>query len=268
MARVNLEERLFGDARLNRLCRRLKWSIREALGCVSWLWHDSQERLRTEASFDDIADWVRAASDEEATAIVKALCEAEFITAVTENTFRIHGNEKHVAAHSQRLAAAKNAGLVNRERLTRSTERLTEKPISVNSMQGNAVQCNSIQFNSEKEECTELEAAPSSCSAIYEESPLAEFLSRAKIKPKTVALWVATYGDPGWIRQELYKAIAWLDANPKKAPKKRYAHFIGSWLGRGWEWHRRGIVSNKPAEKSWEEIYDEREKEKNGTAAL
>lgn len=91
------------------------------------------------------------------------------------------------------------------------------------------------------------EAEPSVQFGIYPElsNPVViEFLTRAKIKSSILTLWVNTYNDIDWVQQEILKAIAWMDANPSKKPKRNFARFLGSWFSRGWEWHRKTIPSN------------------------
>jgi hypothetical protein len=75
-----------------------------------------------------------------------------------------------------------------------------------------------------------------------------QFLIRAEIKISSYTLWVETYEDQEWVDLEIKKALAWLDANPRKAPKKNFARFVTSWLSRGWESHRKSI----PSRKAWE----------------
>lgn len=90
----------------------------------------------------------------------------------------------------------------------------------------------------------------------FNDPVILEFLNRAKIKVDIARLWVKTYEDAGWVKQEILKMIAWLDANPTKKPKSNYARFIGSWLSRGWEYHRKHLQSN-PAKKAenWDYIF-------------
>lgn len=90
------------------------------------------------------------------------------------------------------------------------------------------------------------------------EPELLEFFRRAGVKPKHILLWVKTYQDPGWLKLEVYKMIGWLDANPHKRPRSNYLRFIGSWLGRGWEHHRKHLTS-APKEKqtNWNEVFTE-----------
>lgn len=114
--------------------------------------------------------------------------------------------------------------------------------------------------------CTELSADASRLGAalqtsdptsqVFQDLTVTEFLTRAKVKLSTQALWVKTYGDKEWLRQEILKAIAWLDANKAKAPKKNFARFLGNWFSKGWEWHRKSLPSEK-AEKTtdWDYVF-------------
>lgn len=58
--------------------------------------------------------------------------------------------------------------------------------------------------------------------------------------------WLELY-DSQWIKFEILKAIAWLEANPRKKPKHN-GRFMGSWLSRAHEMHRRQLPSEKPRE--------------------
>lgn len=57
--------------------------------------------------------------------------------------------------------------------------------------------------------------------------------------------WLEAYASPGpeWIKQELKKAIAWLDANTKKRAK-HFGRFMTNWLSRAFEEYRKTLPSN------------------------
>lgn len=55
----------------------------------------------------------------------------------------------------------------------------------------------------------------------------------------TEEAWLAAYGDRQWIALELKKAVAWISANPSRAPKSYFARFFTNWLARGWESYRK-----------------------------
>lgn len=106
------------------------------------------------------------------------------------------------------------------------------------------------RHNITKSVSTELSADASGSGASppeFSDPVVQEFLSRTGIKVSTQFLWLKTYEDPLWLKQEFLKILAWLDANPSKKPKSNYSRFIGSWLSRGWEWHRKNLPTNNPS---------------------
>jgi hypothetical protein len=56
--------------------------------------------------------------------------------------------------------------------------------------------------------------------------------------------WIKSYG-ADWVKAETLKAIAWMEVNPQKKPKKNFGSFLGRWFARGWETHRKTIPSNR-----------------------
>lgn len=100
-----------------------------------------------------------------------------------------------------------------------------------------------------KASSTELENS-SSCGAVQEfsnDQDLTNFLRN--VKKSTQRLWIKTYGDIHWLRTEILKAMAWLDANPRKKPKgKNPARFLGNWFAIGWESYRKTIPSQQSNE--------------------
>lgn len=56
--------------------------------------------------------------------------------------------------------------------------------------------------------------------------------------------WLVAYPDAEWIRQEILKAAAWIEENPKRRPKD-VRRFLGRWLSRGWEQHRKTVPTNR-----------------------
>jgi hypothetical protein len=91
-------------------------------------------------------------------------------------------------------------------------------------------------------------------SPTFSEPIVIEFLSRSKIKPVIAELWLKTYPDPGWVQTEVLKIISWMEGNPMRRPKSRFAHFISSWLSRGWEWHRKNIPV-KTSGTNWDTVF-------------
>lgn len=62
------------------------------------------------------------------------------------------------------------------------------------------------------------------------------------VKQSVQRLWLEAYPDRAWIRQELLKACAWIEANPRKQSKD-FGRFMNNWLAKGWEQHRKTIPS-------------------------
>jgi len=146
--------------------------------------------------------------------------------------------------------------LENLGHVRRCTESVRSRTPSVHDKQTDTT--NRTLQTEQTEECTErLPSADRYVACIPEllDPVLSEFFTRSKIKASTQSLWLKTYEDPLWLKQEILKAIAWLDANPAKRPKANYARFLGSWFSRGWEYHRKSISSNKPKEEDFVEYY-------------
>src|SRR3990167_2644423 len=77
-----------------------------------------------------------------------------------------------------------------------------------------------------------------------------EFLGDSEIEKLLSAVshsaqrrWLKLYSDPEWIRVRFIRMIAWLEDNSSKAPKKKWASFIGRWLSNDWEEYRKTIPS-------------------------
>lgn len=55
--------------------------------------------------------------------------------------------------------------------------------------------------------------------------------------------WLKLYPTE-WVKTELLGAYGWILENPSKKPKSDWARFLGGWLKRGWNQHRKTIQSN------------------------
>ena len=51
----------------------------------------------------------------------------------------------------------------------------------------------------------------------------------SKVRPKLKETWFQLYEKP-WMYERIVEAIVWLDANPHRAPKKRWGQFLSSWF--------------------------------------
>ena len=55
--------------------------------------------------------------------------------------------------------------------------------------------------------------------------------------------WIAFSNDADWVMEEYKKADLWVEANPRRKPKDT-VKFMGNWLNRGWEKHRKTIPTH------------------------
>lgn len=149
MARTNLEERVFGDCRLHKFAQLMGWHVREALGCLGFLWHDSQEQLRTHGTASEIADWCWEASRDVRDRIVSNLQVAGFIVP-DGGGFLIKGNAVQIENRMAKVDRAAKGGKATKEkweRLKAHGSKPSSKPSGIPG--SNQAQFNSIQFNSE-----------------------------------------------------------------------------------------------------------------------
>ena len=85
------------------------------------------------------------------------------------------------------------------------------------------------------------------------------------INQKLLELYPQEYLDREKVKMEL-----WLATNGHKRPKsdRGMVRFVTSWLSRGWDQYRKGLQSNAPKKKTFEELLAEQEREKNGSSFL
>lgn len=96
MARVTLDERLFGERRLHRLATLMGWSLRETVGTLAYLWHESQEAKRAGGTLTEIAEWSWIDDDATAQKFVSALQQVGYIHPDDDGDYIIHGNQQHI----------------------------------------------------------------------------------------------------------------------------------------------------------------------------
>ena len=98
--------------------------------------------------------------------------------------------------------------------------------------------------NEERRSKPDVERNRSSVGAIGEflGNPLAEEALR-QVPHKTQRTWLLAYPDTEWLKQEILKAVSWLEVNPRRKPKV-FARFFGNWLSRGWEKYRKTIPAS------------------------
>ena len=66
----------------------------------------------------------------------------------------------------------------------------------------------------------------------------------ATVTHKAQLAWLDAYRSVDFIAQEVRRAHAWIETNPKKAPKD-FGKFMLNWLSRAFETYRKGIPSNQ-----------------------
>lgn len=92
--RVTIEESLFGERRLHKLSALMKWSLRETLGTLAFLWHESQNARGIIGHAGSIIDWSWIDDPEVGEAWVDALEAVGFISRQPDGQFEIHGNRQ------------------------------------------------------------------------------------------------------------------------------------------------------------------------------
>ena len=73
---------------------------------------------------------------------------------------------------------------------------------------------------------------------------------RSKITAENWAAWIKAFGDEQWVDAEINKAVAWIHANQKRAPKANFTRFFNNWLSQGWDRHRVTVSRAGPGSSS------------------
>jgi len=129
MARVNIEERLFADIRLNRVGRCLmpiETNLKEralAIGMLAILWRQSQDDKLAAGTRADFASWFD--EDENGQFIDTLLVELERAKYIVKdnNRYTISGNSAQLEAQERWADRAKKGGEANRKRIRKKTEK-------------------------------------------------------------------------------------------------------------------------------------------------
>lgn len=83
-------------------------------------------------------------------------------------------------------------------------------------------------------------------------SDLIDLFNQRQVKPKLVEGWVKAFPDVPWIKQEVFKAIAWEDSNPVRK-KKNFGAFLTRWMTSGWDRRKTDPVKK---ERDWSFLKD------------
>jgi hypothetical protein len=158
MARINIEEEAW--VRIYRLADTLGISVREAVGTVACLWHQSQDLVKSAGTINEILDWASLTkiSDVEKQNWISALEKSRFLLRLNDEHFEIRGNAIQIESRISRIDRSRKGAkaLMKKVRQVKALEAgLRQAPSRVepglkalNSGQFNAIQGNSIQCNS------------------------------------------------------------------------------------------------------------------------
>jgi hypothetical protein len=244
MGRVNLEERLFSEARIGVMARAIGYPAHCAIGMVAYLWHDSQELGVSEASAQDIADWCRLdefqsfefGAEMESTTIenlITGLVRGRFIEQIDGDLYLIRGNQKHVdnlnslrenavKGGEARAKAAKREGgrfVIAPPDGTTATSQPTSQSAGDPPAQFNAIQINAIQITDEAEISP---AAPS--------DPVQEIIERRKLGADVLKVNLRKFPDREWLVNELITWDSEADEQPefgdRMGPSTRFRKFV------------------------------------------
>lgn len=117
MARVNIEERFFGESRLSFAAEMLGEKIVTVTGILVHLWHDSQEELKLIGTRKEIIRWCRYSFDEaENNKLIRILVDSRYISPTKDDQFLIHGNEAQIESRMRRFNASVKGGKRTKEK--------------------------------------------------------------------------------------------------------------------------------------------------------
>jgi len=173
MARVNIEDRFFGEARRPALARLVAWHENTVTGALVSMWHSSQELGRCEGTRSQIGIWSRLSEDDDLDKWIESLLVCEYISKVDEDTYLIHGNEEQISSRIKRLSSSLKGGEATRKKWEgrRPSNKKATGLQNVGSIQGNAMQGNAMQVNASQEVCpSDKQAKASSALPVSEEN--------------------------------------------------------------------------------------------------
>lgn len=108
MAKLEIDERAFSDPRLKKLSRLLGVPKHYAFGILVYIWHDSQEELKSCATAEELDSWLDI-NKEEGDRIRQMLQASNYILEEQANTYRIKGNKRRLAKIKKLRQRARDA---------------------------------------------------------------------------------------------------------------------------------------------------------------
>jgi hypothetical protein len=108
MAKLEIDERAFSDPRLKKLSRLLGVPRHYAFGILVYIWHDSQEELKSHATGDEIDSWLDI-SAEQGELIRSMLQASNYLVLEDSGLLRIKGNKRRLAKIKKLRQRARDA---------------------------------------------------------------------------------------------------------------------------------------------------------------
>lgn len=119
MARLNLEDRFFSEARLQRFTDLMGWrSQHTAIGALAFLWHESQELLRHTATAEEIVRWTRLRTRRDKERLISALSApgVAYIVEIEPGKYEIAGNFCQIDTRVKNTHNSKKGGEATRKK--------------------------------------------------------------------------------------------------------------------------------------------------------
>lgn len=264
MARLNIEEDLFTDQRFLDLVIALG-DVDRALGALVRCWRLGQKFWKYSDHGIPKKEWKTQRIRDEIIDVGMAEDLGDFV--------RVVQSEKHFGWIRERVESGRRGGISaqkvqksgNLESLDNSSSSARAEPelLQASSLSSLSSPLSSLHSHTLlKDSCTETNDQPTDVGDRSDSSshPLVGEISNerargllARVKPHVVETWLELYPDRAWIMREILKASNWCVENPHKAPKSRVGVFLGGWLERGWDRHRKSLTS-QPSHRGIAEI--------------
>ncbi len=129
MARTNIEDS--ACTRALELAHALQWEPAKALGAITWLWHESQDKYRSGGSGKEIYRWSKLAPGVDPASYLEALVEIELIRPAYEGPltaemeFEILGNDIEIASLVSLKSKSKKGGEATRAKWDKERQRVS-----------------------------------------------------------------------------------------------------------------------------------------------
>ena len=278
MARITVEEKVLAEGRLHTLADYLGVSSHTAIGLLVYLWHDSQELRCAVATSSELESWCRwrefklCYQDIMQVPDLRAGLElAGYISKISENKYKIHGNEKHIDSLERYYDGVVNGGKIRASKAKRGKDgRYKTKPASRPARAGkhppaqagpasSAIQYNSIQNNTEKN----IYSSKFNFDLIYDLYPKKVGKKKGLEKCRSQIKTQEQY-DNLHKSVERYKKHC-IDEKTESQFIKHFSTFMNSWE----DWIEESVGSTDlPKEEDFEVYYERKQREKHDIARI